>query len=169
MGSPTGDNEDCSNDVRTPPSKKKRYAKKQEVTTTKCDVDENNCSVVNALNTLWVCKNAMNPNHECVHCLCHCCYQKKSDGMNQSANRQTRGRRNKMKTLDDREKRTFVGSNKYCDSTNHHLHRLDQFVDSLYFSTSYKLKIKTNNMDEKKKSKFVPFSCSECGVELVDK
>ena len=24
-------------------------------------------------------------------------------------------------------------------------------------------------MDEKKNPKFVPFSCSECGVELVDK
>ena len=57
----------------------------------------------------------------------------KTDGMNQSGNRTTRGRRNKMKTLDDREKRSFVGSIKYCDSTNHHLHHLGQFVDSFYF------------------------------------
>ena len=101
--------------------------------TTNCDTALIVCSVVNALNTLWVCKNAMNPKHECVHCLCHCCYLEKSDGMNQSGNRPTRGRRNKIKTVDDREKRSFVGSTKYCDSTNHHLHRLGQFVDSLYF------------------------------------
>ena len=89
--------------------------------------------------------------------------------MNQSGNRTTRGRRNKMKTVDDQEKESFIGSTKYCDSTNHHLHCLDQFVDSLYFSTAYKLKIKNNNKDGKKIPKFVPFSCSEWKVELVDK
>ena len=55
-----------------------------------------------------------------------------------------------MKTVDDQEKESFIGSTKYCDSTNHHLHCLDQFVDSLYFSAAYKLKIKNNNKDGKK-------------------
>ena len=118
--------------------------------TTTCVTALLNCSVVNALNTLWVCKNVINPKHECVHYLCHYCYLKKTNGMNQSGNLPTRGRRNKMKTVDDQEKRSFVGPTKYYDSMNHHLHRLGQFVDSLYFSISYKLKIKNNNMDEKK-------------------
>ena len=65
VGSPTSDNEDCSNDVWTLPSKIKRYAGKQDIMTTNCDTALINCSVVNALNTLWVCKNAMNPKHEC--------------------------------------------------------------------------------------------------------
>ena len=120
---------------------------------------------LNALNTLWVCKKAINPKHEGVHYLCHCCYLKKSNGMNQSGNCTTRGRQNKMKTVDDQEKGGFVGSTKYCDSTNHHLHRLGQYVDSLYFLIAYKLKIKNNNKDDKKSPKFAPFSCSECGVE----
>ena len=128
-----------------------------------------NCSVVNALNTLWVCKNAMNPKHECVHCVCHRCYVVKSDNLNKSGKRTTRGRRNKMKTVDDQQQETNVTSTRHCDNTNHHLHCLGQFVDSLYFSTAYKSKIKNNNMDNQKSKKFVPFACSECGVELVDK
>ena len=168
-GSPTSDTENCCNEVRTSPNKKQRYAGNLDTVTKKSDMVGINCAVVNALNTLWVCKNAMNPKHECVYCLCHRCYLGKSDGMNQSGNRTTRGRRNKMKTADDQEKESFIGSTKYCDSTNHHLHCLDQFVDSLYFSAAYKLKIKNNNKDGKKIPKFVPFSCSECKVELVDK
>ena len=164
--SPTSDNGDCSNQVRTAPSKKQRYAGKQDMTTNKnCDMVGINCCVVNALNTLWVCKNAMSPKHKYVHCLCHHCYLTKSNGMNKSGNRPTRGRRNKMKTVDDQEKESLIGSTKYCDSTNDHLHRFGQFVDSLYFSTAYKLKIKNNNKDDKKSPKFAPFSCSECGVE----
>ena len=32
------------------------------------------CCVVNSLNSLWVCQNAMNPKHECIFGICNQCY-----------------------------------------------------------------------------------------------
>ena len=80
----------------------------------------------------------MNPDHKCVYCMCNQCYLTKSnDGINR--NRSTRGRRNKMKSIDDGN----IGNNfdNGCNAMNHHSHNLNQFVDSLYFSKSYKKKI----------------------------
>ena len=122
--------------------------------------------VVNALNSLWVCYNAMNPDHKCVYCMCKQCYLTKSnDGINR--NRSTRGRRNKMKSIDDGN----IGNNfdNGCNAMNHHSHNLNQFVDKLYFSKTYKKKIDVNNADKTKNKKCVPFYCGECKCKLVDK
>lgn len=146
-------------------SKKAMYSKKQDAGD---DNIELKC-VVNALNSLWVCKSAMNPKHECTYCLCSKCYMQKSDKC-RDGNRTTRGRRNTMKSVDDKNKEFDDNESMIkCSSVAHHLHNLNQFVDSLYFSSAYKAKIETNNKDRTKKKKFVPFVCTGCHHDLVDK
>ena len=126
-------------------------------------------SVVNALNSLWVCQNAMNPKHECTFCMCNKCYMLKSSKL-KNGNRTTRGRRNTMKSIDDNKKQLdLTKPTKKCDSLAHHCHRLNPFVDSLYFSSGYKAKIISNNANELKQKKFVPFHCTVCKYELVGK
>ena len=125
--------------------------------------------VVNALNSLWVCQYAMNPKHECTFCMCNKCYMLKSSKL-KNGNRTTRGRHNTMKSIDDNKKLFHINkSSKKCDSLAHHCHSLNQFVDSLYFSSGYKAKIDSNNANKMKENKFVPFRCTVCKYELVDK
>ena len=102
--------------------------------------------VVSSLNSLWVCQHAMNPKHECTYCMCNKCYMQKSDKI-KDGSRTTRGRRNKMKSVDDSNKQCDSNkSMKKCSSDAHHLHNLNQFVDSLYFSSAYKAKIEHTSL-----------------------
>ena len=143
------------------PSKKQRI---EDVT------NEKECSsVVNSLNSLWVCRNAMNPKHNCVFCMCNQCYQKIINN-SRKGQRTTRGRRNQMKSVDDRHNtKNWRADHGECNATNHHSHNLNQFGDSLYFTTAYKEKIRCNNADDRKSKKYVPFLCSTCKNHLVDK
>ena len=47
-------------------SKKQRVDNGMKVKKMRC--------VVNSLNSLWICRNAMNPKHECIFCMCNECY-----------------------------------------------------------------------------------------------
>ena len=75
-----------------------------------------------------------------------------------------------MKSVDDSNKQCDgKKSMKKCSSDAHHLHNLNQFVDGLYFSSAYKAKIESNNADDTKPYKFVPFVCTVCQYVLVEK
>lgn len=126
--------------------------------------------VVNSLNSLWVCRNAMNPKHECVFCMCNHCYLKTLNNGRKGQQRTTRGRRNQMKSVDDNYKRNVqCVSLVECNTADHHSHNLNQFGDSLYFTSAYKQKISDNNSDDRKSKKYVPFLCSKCKSNLADK
>ena len=125
--------------------------------------------VVNSLNSLWVCRHAINPTHECLFCMYNQCFLKIS---NNSINgqRNTRGRRNIMKSVDDKCIPNIMGaSSEKCNAVDHHTHNLNQFGDSLYFTSAYKQKISSNNSNDQKRKKYVPFLCSKCKKHLVDK
>ena len=128
------------------------------------------CRVVNSLNSLWVCKNAMNPKYECIFCLCNECYLQIVNSSRKQGQRNTRGRRHQMKSVDDTANKNIkCATTKCCKTVDHHSHNLNQFGDSLYFTSSYKQKILNNNLDNRKSKKYVPFLCSKCKKELTDK
>ena len=111
----------------------------------------------------------MNPKHQCVFCMCNQCFLKIS---NNSRNGQcnTRGRRNIMKSIDDKYKQNILGaSSEKSNAVDHHTHNLNQFGDSLYFTSAYKQKISSNNSNNQKRQKYVQFLCSKCKNHLVDK
>ena len=110
----------------------------------------------------------MNPKQECIFCMCNQCYVSKGSSTKQEQ-RSTRGRRNHMKSIDDQNADPHSLSNKKCNAMDHHSHNLNQFVDSLYFSSTYKEKIKKNNGNHNKENKNVPFICTICKCDLVDK
>ena len=82
------------------PSKKQRVDNGMKVKEMRC--------VVNSLNSLWVCRNAMNPKHECIFCMCNQCYINMVNN-NRKGQCNTRGRRNQMKSKDDNIKKKYSG------------------------------------------------------------
>ena len=101
--------------------------------------------------------------------MCNQCYLKMVNN-NRKGQRNTRGRRNQMKSKDDNIKQNIQGTSSVnCNAANHHSHNLNQFGDSLYFTSAYKQKISNNNLDDRKNKKHVPFLCSKRQYQLTDK
>ena len=125
--------------------------------------------MVNSLNSLWVCQHAMNPKHECVFCMCNQCYLKISNNI-RNGKCNTRGRHDIMESVDDKYKQNIQGaSSEECNAVDNHMHNLNQFGNSLYFTLAYKQKISGNNLNDRKSKKYVLFLCSKCENHFVDK
>ena len=67
-----------------------------------------------------------------------------------------------MKSKDDNIKQNIQDTSSVnYNAVDHHSHNLNQFGDSLYFTSAYKQKVSNNNLDDRKNKKYVSFLCSK--------
>ena len=82
---------------------------------------------------IYICKNALKPNHQCQYTICGDCYSKEQTHQSST----TRTRRNIHKNKDENNDENKI----ICE---HELYSLKEFSDERYFSTNYLKKVNDN-------------------------